>query len=466
MMAIFALLRENFMRIIANLAIAWAIIFSASVQATGDILHQYQLKNGLTVLVKEDHRAPVVVSQVWYKVGGSYEPNGLTGISHALEHMMFKGTAKYPNGKFSEIIAENGGQENAFTSSDYTGYYQILAADKLPLSFKLEADRMRHLNIKDSDFASEIEVIKEERKLRIDNSPQAKTFERFAAAAYLANPYHQPVIGWPADLESMTASDLRQWYHAWYGPNNATVVVVGDVKADDVFKLAKRYYGSLKPVRLPEVKPHQTATPLGTRTVEVNVPAKLPMLIMGYNTPNYLSEPDKKETYALDVLAYILGGADSAILEKKLVRGKQIATTANTGYDLYSRLPGLFIISAVPAQGHSINEVKSAIMDEINLLKTHLVSPQALERLKAQVIAAKIFAKDSLSAQANLIGSTASVGIPWEEIDQYPQRVQQVTAEDIMKVVKKYITPDRLTIGILKPQPIANTVQQSGDHHE
>lgn len=453
------------MRSVPFFIITFAIFFSSLTQAAPDKLHEYKLKNGLTLLVKEDHRAPVVISQVWYKVGGSYEPNGMTGVSHALEHMMFKGTPKYPNGKFARIIAKNGGEENAFTNSDYTGYYQALAADKLPLSFQLESDRMRHLSLNKSDFASEIHVVQEERKLRIDNSPNAKTLERFFAAAFVSNPYHQPIIGWPSDLKNMTADDLRQWYKTWYAPNNAIVVVVGDVNPDDVYKLAKKYYAALKPSILPTVKPHQTMEPLGTRIVEVNVPAKIPMLLLGYNTPAYLSATDKKDAYALNVLAYILGGTDSSRLQIKLVRGKQIATTIGTDYDLYSRLPGLLTIQAIPAQGHSIDEVKMAILAEIDQLKTHPVNPQELDRIKTQVIAGKIYSKDSLSAQAFLIGSTATVGIPWKEVDKYPERIQQITPADLQRVAKKYITPSRLTIGILKPQPIAKTPKQPGDNN-
>jgi zinc protease len=284
------------------LVLITGLLAISSAWASDNTVHEYKLNNGLKLFVKEDHRAPVIVTEVWYKIGSSYEPNGLTGVSHALEHMMFKGTPKYPDGKLMRIIAENGGQQNAFTSYDFTAYYEELAKEKLPLSLKLEADRMRNLSLNKSDFDSEIKVVQEERKLRIDNSPRAKTYERFFATAHSAVPYNQPIIGWQTDLESMTVDNARDWYKTWYAPNNANLVVVGDVNPDEVYKLTEKYFGSLKPSILPEVKPHKSLEPVGTRKVEVNVPAELPMLLMGYNVPSIVTAEDKQDAYALEVL--------------------------------------------------------------------------------------------------------------------------------------------------------------------
>jgi len=226
--------------VLKPLFIGFLILLPLSLCAA-DATRSLTLDNGMKIIVREDHRAPVVVSQVWYKVGASYEHDGITGVSHVLEHMMFKGTDNLKPGEFSEIISANGGRENAFTGRDYTAYFQRIASDRLEICLKLEADRMRNLVLTEAEFAKEIEVVKEERRMRTEDNPNALTYERFIAAAFLNNPYRNPVIGWMQDLDSLTVEDARQWYKRWYTPNNATLVVVGDVKAQDVFKLAKKY---------------------------------------------------------------------------------------------------------------------------------------------------------------------------------------------------------------------------------
>ncbi|OQX32545.1 MAG: peptidase M16, partial [Candidatus Sedimenticola endophacoides] len=218
-------------------------------------VHEFTLGNGMRVIVKEDHRAPIAVSQVWYKVGASYEPDGITGVSHLLEHMMFKGTQAHPPGEFSRIVAANGGEENAFTGSDYTAYYQTLSSDRLEIAFELEADRMRNLTLLEEEFLKEVEVVKEERRLRTEDSPTSLTYEQFSAVAYRSLPYANPVIGWMNDLENMSVEDLRRWYRLWYAPNNATLVVVGDVEPRQVLELAERHFGPLAPEPVPPLKP-------------------------------------------------------------------------------------------------------------------------------------------------------------------------------------------------------------------
>ncbi|MDQ5911171.1 MAG: zinc protease, partial [Pseudomonadota bacterium] len=217
-------------------ALFWLIACPLTVLAAAPV-HEFTLDNGLKILVRQDHRAPVVVSQIWYKVGSSYEPSGLTGISHLLEHLMFKGTPNVPGGEFSRIIAANGGDQNAFTSYDYTAYFQTLEKERLELSFRLEADRMRHLLLKPEDVAKEAQVVAEERRLRTEDQPEALTHERFQAAAYVTSPYRNPIIGWMQDIESIKPDDLRHWYQQWYAPNNATLVVVGDVEPAKVREL-------------------------------------------------------------------------------------------------------------------------------------------------------------------------------------------------------------------------------------
>ena len=216
--------------------------------SSGNGVHEYQLANGLKILVKEDHRAPVVVSQIWYKVGSSYEHSGSTGVAHVLEHMMFKGTKKHGPNEFSKIISANGGRENAFTGQDYTAYFQQLEKSRLPISFELEADRMANLNLRAEDFEKEVKVVMEERRMRTEDNPQALTYEQFAATAFVSSPYHHPIIGWMDDLEHMDVNDMRSWYKHWYAPNNATLVVAGDVDPDAVFELAKKYFGDSNPL--------------------------------------------------------------------------------------------------------------------------------------------------------------------------------------------------------------------------
>ena len=228
-------------------ALLWLPVFASSAETK---VSEHVLGNGLKVLVKEDHRSPVAVSQVWYKVGSSYEPGGITGISHMLEHMMFKGTDKHAPGEFSRIIAENGGEENAFTGTDYTAYFQTMEASRLAVSFELEADRMRNLHLLPDELKKELQVVTEERRMRTDDNPQAKMQEHFNAMAYTNSPYKNPVIGWPSDIENYKVEDLQAWYQRWYAPNNATLVVVGDVQPKAVFALAEKYFGPLKPSEL------------------------------------------------------------------------------------------------------------------------------------------------------------------------------------------------------------------------
>ncbi len=451
------------MSLIKRLSLLSLILVTSIGWASSNNITEFTLDNGLKVIVKEDHRAPVVLSEIWYKVGSSYEPDGITGISHALEHMMFQGTAKYPETSFFNTIAENGGEQNAFTTADYTAYYQQLAKEKLALSFELEADRMQNLSLKSENFDKEIKVVQEERRLRTDNNPIAQAYERFQAAAYIANPYHHPVVGWASDLQHMNIQNVRDWYHSWYGPNNATLVVVGDVKPAEVKALAEKYFGHIKPIKTPEVKPVAALAPLGTREVNVNVPANLPYLMMGYNVDSLATSKDKWESYALEVLSGILSGSDSARLPKQLVRQQQIATQADTDYGLYSRLPTLFGFYGIPAQGHDMADLKQAFLQQIKTLQEQPVTKAELDRVKAMTIANKIYAQDSATYQAFLIGSLESVGLSWRDIDNYAKQINAVTPEQVQAVAKKYLVPERLTIAKLKPLPLQQ--QSQGEHH-
>ena len=415
---------------------------------------EHNLANGLKVLVKEDNRSPVVVSQVWYKVGSSYEPGGITGISHMLEHMMFKGTDKHAVGEFSRIIAENGGDENAFTGQDYTAYFQTMAADKLSVSLELEADRMRNLHLLPEELKKELQVVTEERRMRTDDNPQGKMNEHFNAMAFSNSPYKHPVIGWPADIAAYTVEDLQAWYQRWYAPNNATLVVVGDVKADEVFALAERYFAPLKTSEIKPLKPQTEIGQLGLRRMTVKVPAKLPSVVMGYKVPVLKTAENEWEAYALEVLAGILDGGSSARLTSCLVRGKQIAVSAGAGYGLTSRLPDLFQLEATPAEGKTLVQMEAALKAEITKLQFALVSVEELQRIKAQVLASKVYERDSNFYQAMQLGMLETVGLGWQRADEYVDKVNQVTAAQVQEVAKKYLIDDHLSIAYLEPLPI------------
>lgn len=417
-------------------------------------VQEYKLANGMKVIVKEDHRAPVVVSQVWYRAGSMDEFNGTTGVAHVLEHMMFKGTKAVPAGEFSKQIAVAGGRENAFTGHDYTAYFQQLQKTKLELSMKLEADRMRNLVITPREFAKEIKVVMEERRLRTEDKPQALVHETLMAAAYQAHPYQHPIVGWMSDLENMTANDARDWYRRWYAPNNAALVVVGDVKPQEVLKLAERYFGKIRPVALPQRKPQAEPDQRGIKRVAVKAPAKLPYLAMGYHAPTLRDPGNDGDPYALEVLAGVLDGHASARLNQSLVREQQIAVSAGAGYDLISRGPAMFILDGAPAEGKSVAELETAIREQIEKIKRDGVTEEELQRVKAQVIAAQVYQRDSMFYQAMLIGQVETVGLPLNTLETRLEKLKAVTAGQVQEVARKYLVDDRLTVAVLDPQPL------------
>ena len=417
-------------------------------------VHEYNLENGLKLLVKEDRRAPVVVSQIWYRIGSSYEHDGITGISHALEHMMFQGTKKYPGGEFSRIIAENGGNENAFTGKDYTAYFQTLEKSRLEVSFRLEADRMRNLLLSEQEFEKEIEVVKEERRLRTEDNPVSYLYETALATAFQTSPYRHPIIGWMADLDAMRIGDLRVWYDRWYAPNNAILVVAGDVDHEAVHSLAQKHFGPVKarpPAAaraLPEL-PQQ-----GIKHVTVKRPAELPHLLMAYKTPVLSADaeaPASWEPYALEVLAGVLDGGYSARLETRLVREQEVTASVSASYDLSSRLDGLFIIQAVPARGKTVGDVERAVREQLEDLKHGEISARELARVKAQVVSGDVYERDSMFYQAMTLGALETEGLPWRLVDEYVPQIQSIGAEQVKQVANKYFHDDGLTVATLEP---------------
>ena len=458
---------------IKSIAYSWqpllllaALLNVCTAQAQAEI-SQITLKNGLKVIVQEDHRAPVVVSQIWYRAGSLDEVNGKTGVAHVLEHMMFKGTTAVPAGQFSRKIAAAGGKENAFTSKDYTCYFQQLEKSRLPLSFELEADRMVNLQITDAEFAKEIEVVKEERRWRTEDKPQSRVGEQFDSSVFRAHPYGRPIVGFMNDLDNMTAEDAREWYRTWYTPNNVTVVVVGDVEAAEVFRLAEDTFGKLASRALPARKPQVEPVQLGERRAIVKAPAKLPYFVMGFHAPamkngSGYSEQDW-EPYALEVLSSILSGNDAARLNQKLVREQAIALDIDTGYDGTNRgQASTFEIAASPSEGVALEALQKAIWEQVDEVKNNGVTPAELHRVKAAVIAADVYKRDSMFYQAMQIGQLETMGYPLSLLERNAARVQAVTSEQVQAVAKKYLVPDQLTLVILDPQPIDPNAKPAG----
>jgi len=441
------------------------LMMPLTVFATASV-QEFKLDNGLKLIVQEDHRSPVVVSQVWYRAGSLDEVNGKTGVAHVLEHMMFKGTKQVKAGQFSRLIAAAGGKENAFTSTDYTCYFQQLEKSHLPLSFKLEADRMANLQLTDEEFAKEIKVVMEERRWRTDDKPQSKVNEAFQGTVYRAHPYSRPVIGFMNDLENMTADDAREWYHNWYAPNNATLVVVGDVKADEVYQLAKQHFGKLKakalPVRKPQVEPEQ----IGERRTVVKAPAKLPYLLMGYHVPALNDPKTDWEPYALEVLAGVLSGNPAARLNQRLVRESQLAIDASAGYDLMARgHQSVFALDATPSEGKTVAELEAALLQQIEEIKVSGVTTEELDRVKAGVIAADVYKRDSMFYQGMQIGTVETIGFSWKILEDYPNKLRAVTPEQVKAVARKYLLKDNLTVATLDPQPIDPNAKPQGKPH-
>lgn len=431
----------------------WAVLPAAAL-ATVPRVHELTLDNGLHVIVKEDHRAPILTTQVWYRVGSSYEHDGVTGISHVLEHMMFKGTESHGPNELSRIVAANGGDENAFTGRDYTAYFQNLASDRLEVAFELEADRMRNLTLSEVELAKELEVVKEERRLRTEDDPESLTSEQFSAVAYVASPYRIPVIGWSSDLDALQASDLRRWYRQWYAPNNATLVVVGDVAPERVFALASEHFGPLQREEVARVKPRSEPLQRGEKRLVVKAPAKEPYLVMGYKATAVGHTAEEWEPYALEMLAEVLDGGNASRLSKHLVRGAEVAAAAGSEYSAFSRLPGMLLLAGTPAKGRSAAELEAALRAEVARLREEPVSTEELARVRAQVTAAKVYEKDSVFAQAMQIGLLETLGLDWRLGDAYVERLTAVTPEQVQAVAKKYLTDDNLTVAVLDPQPL------------
>ncbi|MFO8005768.1 M16 family metallopeptidase [Thioalkalivibrio sp.] len=415
---------------------------------------EHRLENGLTVLVLPDARAPVVTNQVWYRVGSMDEHSGITGVSHMLEHMMFKGSEQYPPGEFSRIVARLGGQENAFTGRDYTGYFQVVGSEHWETVMAMEAERMHGLKLSEEEFLPERRVVVEERRLRTEDQPNSLVQEQFYATAFFNQPYGHPIIGWMTDIDAYTVEDLRAWYEAWYAPNNAVVVVVGDVDPEAVIAAAERHYGDIPARELPVRKPRVETPQRGERRSTLRVPAELPYLIMGWKTPVLITLDDPGDAYALIVAAGMLDSGEASRFARGLVRDRELANSTYARYSPFSRLDSLFTVAAVPTGDTDMETLEQALLEEIERLRDEPIDASELQRVQARVIAQEIFRRDSIRSQAFELGMLQTVGLGWEVADEYVDRIRAVTAQDVQRVVGEYLVPERRTVGILDPLPI------------
>ena len=413
-----------------------------------------RLANGMRVVVREDHRAPTAVQMVWYRVGSIDEHDGVTGVAHVTEHMMFKGTPSVGPGEFNRRVAAVGGRDNAFTSTDYTAYFQQVPAGQLKAVMALEADRMRHLTLDPAGYGKEIQVIMEERRMRTDDQSSARVHEAMNAVAWQAHPYRRPVIGWMSDLEQMKVGDVRDWYRRWYVPNNATLVVVGDVQHAQVFEWARATYGQIPARVLADRKHYDEPVQAGMRQLEVKAPADLPLLVMGWKAPR-LADPQKDiDPYALEMLAQILDGHEAARLPLALVREQQIAVSVDSSYDAMNRGPGMFVLQASPRPGHTVGELEQAIRTVLAQVASQGVSEAELARARSQLRSAEVYKKDSVMGQAMEIGMLETLGYGWQTSGLMLDKLNAVTAADVQRVAQSYFVDEQLTIARLVPQPL------------
>jgi len=441
------------MRFRILLSLLW--LTGLSVQAVAaETTFETQLANGMRVVVREDARAPTAVQMVWYRVGSMDEHDGVTGVAHVTEHMMFKGTPSVGPGEFNRRVAALGGRDNAFTSTDYTAYFQQVPANQLKTVMALEADRMRHLTLDPAGYDKEIQVVMEERRMRTDDQSTARVHEAMNAVAWQAHPYRRPIIGWMSDLEQLKVTDVRDWYRRWYVPNNAILVVVGDVNHQRVFEWARQTYGKVPARALEARKQYEEPPQAGLRQLEVKAPADLPMLVMGWKAPRLADPQQDVDPYALEMLAQILDGHEAARLPAALVREQQVAVSVDASYDAMNRGPGMFVLQASPRPGHTVAELESAIRQALTTVADKGVTEQELSRARSQLRAAQVYKKDSVMGQAMEIGMLETLGYGWRSDALMLDKLNAVTVADVQRVAQTYFTDTQLTIARLAPQPL------------
>ncbi|MBD9400874.1 pitrilysin family protein [Comamonas sp. CMM02] len=435
----------------------WA---STSAASPATAVQQFTLGNGMQLIVQPDRRAPTAVHMLWLRVGSMDEVDGTTGVAHVLEHMMFKGSEKLAPGEFSRRVAALGGLENAFTNRDYTGYYQQIPSNRLRDVMELESDRFAHNQWPDEEFAKEIEVVKEERRMRTEDNPRSMLFEQLSATVFQSNPYRRPVVGWMSDLNSMTADDVRNFYRQWYVPAKAAIVIAGDVDVEQVKAWAEATYGQIPARAAVQSKPQQEAQQLGIRRIEVKQPAEQAFVAMAFRAPSIRNvenlDAQDKDALALLVLSAVLDGYDGARLERALVQGQErVADSASSSASIMGRGPSVFVLSGVPAKGKTAAQLEQALRAQVQRVAKDGVQATELERVKTQWMASQVYERDSVMGQAQGLGNYWVMGMPTNADELLVKELMKITAADVQRVAQRYFGDDQMTVATLVPQPRA-----------
>lgn len=410
------------------------------------------LKNGLKVIIREDHRAPMVMTQIWYKVGSADESGNTLGISHVLEHMMFKGTSKVPNDEFTRISRIYGGSINAATFTNYTNYYQLYPKAYFPMALELEADRMSNLLLRQQDFEPEIKVVMEERRQRTEDNPRSRAFERFKWISYPTSHYRQPVIGHMKTLNNIQLNDVKQWYKTWYTPNNAILVIVGDVESEQALLQVQKYFADTPSRVTPQRNDVHELEHLGYRHMEINTDVQVPNLYMTWNVKSLASAINPQDAYALTIIRSLLDSGISSRLQDRLVRDRKLLTSVSVSYDPYNRGDSLFSISALPANGVSFEDAQKAIQAEVDALKTEDIPKHELERITTRFVSNLIYNQDNIAGQAKMIGNLEVNGLSYRLMDELPKYYENVSMSDIQRVANSYFIRENLSTLYLAPE--------------
>jgi zinc protease len=451
----------------ALLAALLPVFFTTASAQTVPKVEQFTLSNGMTLIVKPDRRAPTAAHMLWVRVGSIDEVDGTSGVAHVLEHMLFKGTATTKPGEFSRRVAALGGRDNAFTSRDATGYHQQIPSSKLEDVMRLESDRFANNQWVDDEFKREIEVVKEERRSRTEESPRALMFEAATALTFAASPYRRPIVGWMSDLDAMTPQDARDFYQRWYVPGNAAVVVTGDVDVQDVKRLAEKYYGPIAARPVPTRKPRDEPEQSGAKRMDFKGVASQAYVSLSFKVPklqaaDFADDKAGRDALALTVLAAVLDGYSGARLNRALEQGdNRLADSADAYNGLLGRGPQLFVLSGVPAPGKTAEQLAAALRQQVTLIAQSGVSEAELARVKVQWVAGETYKLDSVFNQARELGSNWINGLPLDADARLIAKLRSITAAEVQAVAAKYFGDDQMTVATLVPQPLdANAVRK------
>ena len=433
---------------------AWLLAFALFSPAAAQVFEpqSFTLKNGMQVVVVPNHRVPVLSHMVWYKVGAADELDGKTGLAHMVEHMMFKGTRKVGPEQFSRLVAANGGQENAFTSQDFTAFFQNVAADKLELMMRLESDRMANLALRDADFQSERQVVIEERRMRTENEPDAQLSEQMHAALFLDGGYHHPVIGWHQDIDAYQLQDVVAFHRRWYAPNNAILVVSGDITAERLKPLAEKYYGVIPPRPVPKRVRRPQPEPVAARRLEIrDASVHQPSWTRSYLAPSFHAG-ERQDADPLQVLAEIVGGGPTSRLYRSLVVEQKMAASVSAEYDPDSLGETAFSLSATPQPGVGIEDLEAALSKALNQIAEQGVTDAELDRARHKLHAAFTYAKDSYHSGAMIVGQALTTGGTIAELEAAPSRILAVTKEQVDQAAKRLLREENSVTGLLLPE--------------